>query len=254
MTIVAIFNQKGGVGKTTTALNLAAAMARRGQKPLAIDLDPQAHLSMICGASAASGQDSIYAFYKDAKPLSSLIRKLPSGGAIIPSHFELSKVDALFGKGPKVVMRLNAGIGEEKLGQGRAPVLIDCCPMLNVLSLNAIFASGKVLIPVSADHLSLKGAQQLENTLRALEHVLKKRVERRYVLTRFDPRRKIARDIAEQMRERFGDELCENRITENVALAESPACNRDIFAHAPNSAGAKDYEFLLDELMAEGFV
>lgn len=254
MTIVAVFNQKGGVGKTTTALNLAAAMARKDLEPLAIDLDPQAHLSAISGATVNTGEESVFGFYKELKSLAELVKPTESGYHVIPSHFELSKVDSLFGKGPKVVNRLRSGIDEEMLEQEGMPIVIDCCPMLGVLSLNAIFASAKVLVPISTDFLAVKGALQLEKTLKALEHVLKKRVERRYVITRFDSRRKLSWEIQEQLREKFGDELCETRISENVSLTESPAYNRDVFRHAPHSQGAKDYEFLLDELTEAGFV
>jgi chromosome partitioning protein len=123
-----------------------------------------------------------------------------------------------------------------------------------VLSLNAIFASGKVLVPISADFLSVRGALQLENTLKALEHVVKKRIERRYVVTRFDARRRMTHEIVAQLRERFGNELCATHITENVSLAESPAYNKDVFTHAPHSQGAKDYDALVTELAATGFL
>lgn len=254
MTIIAVFNQKGGVGKTTTTLNLVAALARGGLDPLAIDLDPQAHLTAIGDVPVAAGDDSIFGFYTESSALSDLVRKFAVGGNIIPSHMELSKVDALHGKGLKSVMRLKNALQHEMLEQEGAPIVIDCCPMLNVLSLNAIFASGKLLVPVSADFLAVRGTLQLESTLKALETVVKKRVERRYVLTRFDARRRMSREIEAQLRERFGDELCRTRIMENVSIAESPAYNKDVFSHAPNSQGARDYDALVMELTAAGFI
>ena len=254
MTIIAVFNQKGGVGKTTTSLNLVGALARGGLDPLALDLDPQAHLTIIGDVPVASGADSMFGFYTEVSTLSDLVRKFSIGGNIIPSHMELSKVDALHGKGLKSVMRLKNAIQAEMLEQEGAPIVIDCCPMLNVLSLNAIFASGKVLVPISADFLSVRGALQLENTLKALEHVVKKRIERRYVVTRFDARRRMTHEIVAQLRERFGTELCTTHITENVSLAESPAYNKDVFTHAPHSQGAKDYDALVTELAETGFL
>lgn len=255
MTIVAIFNQKGGVGKTTTALNLAAALARRGRAPYGIDLDPQAHLSAIAGITADSGDETVLSLFHRNRPLQELVRESAAGIRIIPSHLELSKVDAVFGKGYDVVNRLNSILQAEKLGEkGGPPVVVDCCPMIGVLSLNAIFACGCVIVPVSADHLSYKGALQIEKTLKALEPVLKRRVPRRYLVTRFDPRRRLACDVVKLLLERFGNEVCRTRISESVSLAESPAYSKSVFEYAPKSRGARDYEALLDELMAEGLI
>lgn len=255
MTIVTVFNQKGGVGKTTTALNIAAALARRGCHPVGIDLDPQAHLSAIAGVTADSGDDTILSLFQRNRPLRELVHPPSTNGiGIIPSHMELSKVDTLFGKGYNVVNMLNANLRTEKFGEAGNPVMIDCCPLIGVLSLNAIFACDCLIVPVSADHLSAKGAMQIEKTLKALEPVLKRRVNRRYLLTRFDGRRGMAWEVLKLLEEKFGTDVCRSRIAENVSLAESPAFNKTIFEHAPGSRGAQDYDTLLDELLADGFI
>lgn len=254
MARIAIFNQKGGVGKTTTTLNLSAALTRRGMAPLAIDLDPQSHLSAITGTSVDNADDSLFSFYFAHRPLTPLVRPGQGGWPVIPAHVELSKVDAQSGKGPQVLNRLNVAIVKENLNTGR-PILMDCCPILGVLSLNAIFASDRVLVPVSADWLAVKGVMQVDRTLRALEqHVFKRKLVRRFVITRFDTRRRMSHDIYDQIKARFGEEVCETRISENVSVAESPAANEDVFAHAPDSRGALDYDALLDELIETGFV
>jgi len=254
MTIVAVFNQKGGVGKTTTALNLSAALARRGRMPYGIDLDPQAQFSSITGVTADSSDDTVYSLFQRNRPLHELVRLSASGIGIIPAHIELSKVDTLYGKGYNIVNKLNSGLQAEKKEGENIPWVIDCCPLIGVLSLNAIFACDCLVIPISADYLSTKGAIQIEKTLKALEQVLKRRVNRRYLLTRFDSRRRMAWDVARMVEEKFGSEVCRTRIAENVSLAESPAVNKTVFEHAPSSRGAHDYDALLDELIADGFI
>lgn len=249
----AVFNQKGGVGKTTTALNLGAGLARMGHRLLLLDLDPQAHLTSILSNNPPEVSNSIFAFYRDNKALADLEIEWPDIGHLIPAHTELIKVDSLFGKGPNILTRLNNGLNALRDTAGERITIVDCCPFLGVLSLNAVFAADCIIVPVSSDFLSLRGAQQIEHTLKALEPVLKRRVERRYLLTRFDRRRKMCFEIQEKMRSLFGNDVCETVISENVAVAEAPAMHKDVFAHAADSRGAQDYAQLIQELAAAGF-
>lgn len=253
MTTIAVFNQKGGVGKTTTTQNIAAALARLEKRPLAIDLDPQAHLTLSFGLKVDNRDETISAFYSEEKPLASLIRELPDDVRLIPGHMELAKVDALYGKSTSIASRLREGMQESLASEGN-PILIDCCPMLGVLSLNAIFAADRVLIPVSADYLSMQGVERLDAALTVLEKALKRKVERKVVITRFDSRRKFSHHVYDSLKERYGNGLCETRIAENVSLAESPAHGKSIFEFAPHSHGAIDYFALTAELIEKGFI
>jgi len=253
MAIIAVFNQKGGVGKTTTALNLLAGIAQRGARPTGIDLDPQGHLSHIFGATARNAEDSVYSFFVQQTPIADIACITKSGVVLVPSHMELSKLDAVLGKGVNVVTRLRHALRAPDALPG--PVVIDCNPLLNVLSLNAVFAADLVLIPVSADYLALKSAGQVERALNALEPVFKQRVPRRYLLTRYDKRRRMSGTIADRMAELIRpEEICVTRIREAVRLAESPAVGLDIFRHAPESRGAEDYAALCAELAEAGFI
>jgi len=254
MSVIAIFNQKGGVGKTTTALNLSAALARSGYRTVGIDLDPQAQFGSATGISGHHGEDSIYGMFQHDRPLRELVREASSGIGIIPSHPELSKVDALYGKGYKSINRLNTALKAEKPHGDGSVWVIDCNPVLGVLSLNAIFACDSIIVPISADYLSINGAIQIRKTLQALEPVLKRRIERRYLLTRFDSRQRMDRDVLRMAEEEFGPDLCRTCIAENVSLAESPLEKKTIYEHAPHSQGAQDYDALLEELIAEKFV
>ncbi|MGE5384867.1 MAG: ParA family protein [Betaproteobacteria bacterium] len=251
---LAIFNQKGGVGKTTTTLNLAAAVARNGETPLLLDLDPQGHLSSIHGGMPQEASRSLFAYYQDAKPLAELEMPWEHLGSLVPSHQQLIKVDSIFGKGPTILNKLRTGLEALESAHGARPVLIDCCPYIGVLALNAIFACDRLLIPISTDYLSLQASEHITRTLQVLEPVLQRRVERRYLLTRFDRRRRMSNDVRDRLRERYGDEVCDTVISENVAVAESPSLNRDIFRHNASSTGARDYLALHEELRAVGFL
>jgi chromosome partitioning protein len=252
MSVIAVFNQKGGVGKTTTCLNIAAALAQLRLRPCAIDLDPQAHLSLAMGAGNVGGSDSAFAFFRGDKSLATLARAQPSGVRLIPASGDMAKIDALHAGDANIASCLKRGLAGD-FAQDGAPVLIDCCPTLGVLTLNALVAADKVLIPVSSDYLSLQSVHKLDAALGALEQRLGKTFDRRVLLTRFNTRRKLSFTVFDELHRRYGRALCATRIGENVSLAESPAQHKDIFAYAPASSGSTDYRALTRELGMSGF-
>jgi chromosome partitioning protein len=207
---------------------------------------------LASGAAKALPNTGMAAFFKDKTALSELLQETPGGWQIIPASLELAKIDALLGSDPKAATMLRQGL-RENLALTGAPILIDCCPMLGVLTLNALLATDRVLIPVSADFLSLQGVHRLDSALNVLEGKLNRRFERRVVVTRFDSRRKLAYEIYDKLRDRYGALVCETRISETVALATSPMHSKDVFDFAPHSPGAADYRALTQELWDSGF-
>jgi chromosome partitioning protein len=252
MAVIAVFNQKGGVGKTTTTLNVAASLALLDRKPLVIDLDPQAHVSLALGVKHLPGNASAAAFFRDHTPLDRLTRRLGNGLRLVPGHADLSKIDTLLGSTPGVAGTLKKGL-DAALAWDDSPILIDCAPALGVLSLNALCAADRVLIPVTADFLAMQGLSRLDLALGVLENALKRRIERRVVLTRFDETKTLCRESLATLKSRYGDALCETRISDDPALSESPAHGMDIFAYASDAPGAHDYRLLTMELLSKGF-
>jgi chromosome partitioning protein len=253
MAIIAVFNQKGGVGRTTTALNVLAAAARRGRRPLGIDLDPQGHLSDVFGVRPQLAADSICAFFAGQRALADVAQITRSGVVLCPAHADLAAVDVMLGKSYRAITRLRDALREADAPTG--PVVVDCGRLPGALWLNAVFACDVVLVPVSCDYLSLRGALQVDRTLNALEPVLKRRPARRYLLTRFDVTRETGDKVAAQLSAAVrAGEICATRIREDASVAESPAAELDVFRHAPASMGAQDYEALGAELMGAGFL
>lgn len=252
MAVIAVFNQKGGVGKTTTTLNVAAGLAMLERQPVILDLDPQAHVSLALGVRGMHSEACMSGFFRSGLALEGMVRRLGNGIRLVPGHADLSKIDALLGSTPGVAGRLRKGLREAGVF-GTSPVLIDCAPALGVLSLNALFAADRVLIPVTSDFLTLQGLNRLEIALKVLEQPLQRRIERRVVLTRYDESRPQCREALANLRQRYGDVLCDTRIPDDPALAESPAHGMDIFTYAADSPGAHAYRVLTLELIDQGF-
>jgi len=253
MATLTVFNQKGGTGRTTTALNLLAAVARHGQRPIGIDLDPQSHLSQVFGAQSMRADDSMCGFFTRSRPLTDVAQITKSGVVLCAAHPELARVDAQLGRGVEAIHRLERALQSDDAPAG--PVVIDCDRLLNALTLNALIAASIVIVPVSCDFLSFRGALAVERALDALEPVLKRRPVRRYVLIRYDANRPIGATIAMRLGAAVRpEEICATRIRECASVAESPALQLDVFRHAPSSDGALDYERLCAELTEGGFL
>lgn len=247
---IGIFNQKGGVGKTTTALNLAGAFYAQQHAVTMLDLDPQGHLTGIFKRHALDPNKHLYQFYQADIPLVQLLQTLQPNMHLLAANAELMKVDSYFGRGPNILKKLSQGLASLAVETPDTALIVDCCPYIGVISLNAIFACDLMIVPVASDYFSVGSAIKVERALRALEPVLKRRVERRYLLTRADKRKKMTSEVERELRALFGDEVLETKISENIALAESPRLGKNVFEYDKSSPGARDYAQLLMELKA----
>lgn len=243
---IAVMNQKGGVGKTTTTLNLAHALARMGKRVVALDLDPQAHLTASFGMLGQSrpGMDEV--LLNDV-PVEEAFIELPDGLRMVASGERLAEVDQLKDGGAKRGSLLQAALS--KTVDDADFVLIDCPPSAGLLSMNALFASREVLVPVSGDFLALHGLSRLMSILQQVEAMMGRRFSRWILLTRYNHHRRLAREVREKVTQYFPGEVLSTAIREAVSLAESPSFGQTIFQYQERSHGAEDYHSLARDLI-----
>lgn len=248
--IYTLVNQKGGVGKTTTAINLGAYLVKLGKSVLVVDLDPQANATSSLGVDKRSVQASTYdALLSGDVPVSSIlynerlqISLLPSSPALAGAEIEL--VDEM-GREFKLRKALESLDGKFDY------ILIDCPPSLGILTVNGLVASRDgVLVPVQCEYLALEGLGQISQTIERVRSVLFPELRvRGVILTMFDPRTNLSSDVVKEVNNHFPGQVFKSVIPRSIRLAEAPSYGLPISAYAPTSVGAKAYETLAKELI-----
>ncbi|HNY72723.1 MAG TPA: ParA family protein [Syntrophales bacterium] len=245
--IIALCNQKGGVGKTTCTLNIAAGLEKMGEKVLLIDLDPQAHLTYSLGIPAHELNRTIYDLFKGTHGLPDVLLAV-EGLAVVPSSLELSGLEMELAGVPGREFILRESLSR---ADGFTYIFIDCPPSLGILTLNALTAAREIYIPLQTEFLALKGMSKLIETIDTVKKRLNRDLEITGIIgTRYDARRKLNKGIVETIGERFGAKLFKTIIRENISLAEAPGYGQTIFSYAPKSYGAEDYLALAGEIIA----
>lgn len=253
MHIISVAIQKGGSGKTTTALNLAAALRDQGKTCLLVDLDPQANLSQSLGVHDEA-EPNIYhllkqeAFGKPIRVEEAILEK--SGLDLIPSSLELASAElelvSVYGR-EKIMSQML-----QRLEKQYDYILIDCPPSIGILTVNALVASNYILLPLNAEFLSFKGAKSFLRHLELVKRLNNEIAVLGFVLTKFDTRKTMNREVREQLRDAFGpDKVFQTYIRPNIALAKAQEQGIDIFSFNKNANGAQDYRQLATEFLAK---
>jgi chromosome partitioning protein len=257
---IALINQKGGVGKTTSSVNLGAALARAGRRVVLIDLDPQANLSMHLDVQLESGQPSTYSVLLGDTPLASAIRDTTTPGLrLVGSCIDLSgaELELANSYGREMVLReaLDLWEREHRERHGEAPadyVLLDCPPSLGLLAVNGLVAAGEALLVVQTEFFALQGMTKLVDVVQLLRRRLNPKLEITGILPcLYDNRTKLAREVLGELRTYFPGKVFQRAIAKNVKLAEAPSYGRTIFDYAPGSGAALDYEIVAQEVIAQ---
>jgi chromosome partitioning protein len=249
MKTIAIANQKGGCGKTTTAVNLASALAMSGKKVLVIDFDPQAHTTLGLGCNPDTVDKTIYDAMTDTQiPVTQVIVSTHIGGLnLTPSNILLSGVEFKLASSPGREYVLNTQLGT--LNGDYDICVIDCSPSLSLLTLNALAASTYVIIPVQVHYYALEGLKQLLETIDIVKERFNPHLSILGVLLTFvEGRTALSQQIQRQMREFFGGMVFDTVIHRTIRLAEAPSAGESILTYDPNSNGAVEYRALAQEI------
>jgi chromosome partitioning protein len=251
--VLAVANQKGGVGKTTTGINLAASLARTRRKIMLIDMDPQGNATVGSGVDKDAIETTIYDVLIGEATLEQAIVKTAGGYDLVPANGHLA--------GAQVDL-LDLERREMRLRDALAPlrelynyVLIDCPPSLNVLTVNALAAANSVMIPMQCEYFAMEGLSDLVDTIRRVRETINPQLQIEGLLrTMFDGRNSLANEVSAQLREHFGDKLYRTIIPRNVRLAEAPSHGQAVIDYDQASKGAEAYLALAGEILRRDHV
>jgi chromosome partitioning protein len=247
---IACANQKGGVGKTTTVVNLATYLALAGQRVLVLDLDPQGNATSGFGIDRASNERSIYDAVVDTIAIRELVVETSVAGlSIVPSSIALAGAEVELAAMDQRERRLARQIGD--IAVDRDYVLIDCPPSLGLLTINALTAADTVLIPIQCEYYALEGLTQLIATVHLVRDHLNPRLDLKgVVMTMYDARTNLSADVAAEVRRHLDGAVFETVIPRSVRLSEAPSYGQPIAVYRPDSKGAEAYRSLAAELLA----
>ncbi|NLI71368.1 MAG: ParA family protein [Bacteroidales bacterium] len=246
--IISIANQKGGVGKTTTAINLSASLADIGKRVLLVDADPQANASSGLGIDIRNLEFTVYECLIDKMPVHQAIKKTEVDNLfVLPSHIDLVGAE---------IELLNVDQREHAMGRMVKPIiddydfiLIDCSPSLGLITVNSLTASNSVIIPVQSEYFALEGISKLLNTIKIIKSGLNPNLEiEGFLITMFDSRLRSANQVFAEVKKHFGELVFDTVIHRNVRLSEAPSYGKPISLFDPESRGAMNYEELAKEL------
>jgi chromosome partitioning protein len=246
---ISFSNQKGGVGKTTTCVNLGACVAQEGYKVLLVDIDPQGNTTTGLGISKSSVKKSIYnVLIEDENINDCTVKTVCDNLYLLPSNIDLAgaEVELVYKKNREKVLLYAL----EKVKSQYDYIMIDCPPSLGLLTINALAASDSVIIPIQSEYYALEGLSQLMNTISLVRQHLNDKIEiEGVVLTMFDSRSLISKQIADEIKHFFRKKVYDTFIPRNIRLSEAPSHGVPIMLHDPKCAGAKAYKDLCDEFI-----